>query len=1627
MPSLSDTQKELTALRAQRDQAAAETRLLDLRARDLRARLAALHRRAPRDEEAIRIEGEIAALDREIKQRRVQAGALAGSIRGQAAVVAEVTVEDLVAQLDDNIPVLMFPVRLETKFAGAGRGVDLRVRIFPDDVQVSAHDPLLSAAERDAGAAYWADRGRALALAADERRTAEQGAWSLIATRFGGPRARYIARTTKPAGWPAPPSGGAAPGAPVRDLLSGMPPRARLLPDFFVVTALDASNNVIARATGRSIADDLQMGLDPEAPAASLGRDANGRLAADANLAWLIDYDRAVDAGMAVTLQLPRRMPIARVIALGLRFSLSPADSTTALEQLFSDHRFTRGIDILAQGSPTNNTDGAASAFTTDLSADEALVEQEVNGRIAVGVLDHAAKSDSQRLAEALGISFESVNDWPNAEKADVADALAMNRALWPATIGTFLEKLVANRFPAPLRSQIERFFSTYVSGRSLLPAIRVGTQPYGVLATSDLRSWAEPKSPRDEVGDFQAIVEGLKWFRGQFEKLEPKIAQFGRGSDPLAMTMRVVGQQASSVTFASRKAVTDEAAWNTLQFKGTIPVVLRNWYEALQGRKADAFEDLNVRPVDFELAKLTLFETTDALPVPVIDQDPEVPLSERDEIATFDGSRNYIDWLLTASTADLRAERFRDASGAVIPPPRALLYRLLHHAWSARFVDISRQIVARLRPDLVATENVSSSILNVGARKVLPDTHAPDVDAAALNLTQNARALGDHILDLARTGGSIAINAVPEVLPLQTQRAALAHLARLPTAALERIFAEHVDLASYRLDAWQTGLVARRLDLMRRRAQRDRGIYLGAYGFVENLVPNPAPMPVDQQTLPEKLRGPEPVTEQENNGGFVHAPSIAQAVTAAVLRNAYLTHADTNLREAMSVNLTSRRVRAALSFIEGIRAGQDLAALLGYQFERGLHERHPGIELDEYIYVLRARFPLVSRRLTPVPDGTPAEVIEARNVVDGYDLIEYVRGKVYPYGITGLPASGTSAAGAIVEEIGRLEDTLDSIADLTTAESVHQAVQSNIDRARGTIGAIAEGEMPPVPDVAQTPRSGRVFTQRIALHLPPAAPAWTNPATPRATANQRLNAWLAAQLPPPATIGVEVRPSAGAAVTMTLDATGLDAIDVVLMSGDRLGDGSSELERFLADRWREANGVADDVTTLYVPPAAGGPTNFIVLDTGAGSAAVPLSALLPHLRALRRLVGAARGLNAQDYRLPSDDKSASPDNPKGFALDGLGDLVGLPARIAAAHDALAAENAALNAELTALEVAYKAVQADSNAFDATVWTNPLAMLRARLRTIALYGTPEALPRSAAGVTASAGLALYEQGRAVAAAVAARLDKATRALAPLPAQMPLPKPADEARRKAGRLDQRFGNLLDAARQVLGMGYALQPVFRFSAPARAEIEARLATPVEDDPLTIESWLQSLSRVRTRVADVALACAAAQWTTGNEPRLVPVQLPLRAGDPWVAAQWTSPPARGDVMSVMTIDAPAALNADEEGVLLDDWTETVPTTRETTGLVFNFDRPNAAAPQSLLLATPPNADGRWQWQELVGTVTDTFDRARLRAIEPDLIHTSPLFQVLPMTLMPFTHVRGLATTFLNRQFVAEVLSDV
>jgi hypothetical protein len=69
----------------------------------------------------------------------------------------------------------------------------------------------------------------------------------------------------------------------------------------------------------------------------------------------------------------------------------------------------------------------------------------------------------------------------------------------------------------------------------------------------------------------------------------------------------------------------------------------------------------------------------------------------------------------------------------------------------------------------------------------------------------------------------------------------------------------------------------------------------------------------------------------------------------------------------------------------------------------------------------------------------------------------------------------------------------------------------------------------------------------------------------------------------------------------------------------------------------------------------------------------------------------------------------------------------------------------------------------------------------------------------------------------------------------------------------------------------------------------------------------------------------------------------------------------------------------------VLVDEWIEVVPNARETTGIVFQYNQPDAAPPQSILIAVPPDLSKAWNVWTLQQVLLDTLDLAMLRAVDP------------------------------------------
>ena len=114
---------------------------------------------------------------------------------------------------------------------------------------------------------------------------------------------------------------------------------------------------------------------------------------------------------------------------------------------------------------------------------------------------------------------------------------------------------------------------------------------------------------------------------------------------------------------------------------------------------------------------------------------------------------------------------------------------------------------------------------------------------------------------------------------------------------------------------------------------------------------------------------------------------------------------------------------------------------------------------------------------------------------------------------------------------------------------------------------------------------------------------------------------------------------------------------------------------------------------------------------------------------------------------------------------------------------------------------------------------------------------------------------------------------------------------------------------------------------------------------------------------------------------------MQLPFPPGTPWIGGTFGADLPRGEWLSLVVLDASALAEPVLQcGLMIDDWTETVPADRETTGVAFNFNRPNAIAPQALLVAVPPVLRGHWELGRS-GRL-----RQRERSISPRCARSSP-----------------------------------
>ncbi|ASC71887.1 hypothetical protein XM38_028410 [Halomicronema hongdechloris C2206] len=1587
------------------------------------------------------------------------------------------------------------------------------------------------------------------------------------------------------------------------------PPRVTVLPERLVLLGYRRGERVLEQL-GNPISMPLIAGPDPLADEADQLRLENGDVVVSDAMRWMVDFDRAVEVGMGFRVDLsPEDLNLGfdQLLVLGVRLSADASAGQEMLETLFQHHETgNSGFSLVPQGTPTNNTEGAGSGFSEREDADDTY-DLVFKPDPLTHDPDLRSRRDGQWLADLLGIRLNTFDRTPCARGRDQCEARAMNTVLWPGTWGYLMESMMAPVFDASTIEKTRWFFTNFVSARGILPAIRIGDQPYGILPTTVFsrvvwlreRRWPRPLGVPHPEGYRNYLIELhqlLETMRVDWQQQLSKVSYVGKGeeseeSDPHQILLDVVGLHPSSVEYYQRYAESLEQLTNRLKLQGAwghllVALIALGYPQSgMDLLTRLGYEDTAIP----EILEKFFLKQPDKLLGDLID---DQPLSEMNPIRAYtEDGRNYIRWLI--DTAQTSFDALRKEEGFA-QKPRALLYLMLRYALEQGYWDAGLRLFQTfelLSPAQLATARLDPSFVHVADRafesSLEPTPNPLATSGKPVRLNQRSKSRYEYLYQTAPTITNnpdlVVADYIPQVISqlpatryLYQQLEALKHLENTPTARLERLLAEHVDLCTYRLDAWRWGLLnyqllgmrygnrptppstpsppddgsdddidddidVERLAVAGDRSPARQGLYLGAFGIVERVKSeNKRLTPVKSDELGEELdtifNPPEaedlpPLMRDNTNGGFIHAPSLNHAIAAAILRNGYIANATPGNPDLLKVNLSSERVRLALGIIEGIRNGQTLGALLGYQLERGLHDRHPEAEVDQFIFELRKAFPLVADRFreTRSEETDAIQAIEARNVINGYALVNQIKQsniETYPFGKGSLPTTDiTDEQKAVINtEVDRILDVHDAVADLVMAEGVYQAVQGNYGRVASNLDAYAKGTFPPEPEVVQTPRSGINLTHRMGLHfesgLNPAISPNALAITPRTHAEPAVNAWLNRLLPDPATVICKATYLNAANSTLTTDEVsqqqlGLQPLDLLYLVNPETNQAMTELD----------DQVVYHVLTTHNPRWDGDIQIQYVLKEPGRISFFEVGAMLGSLRSL---ILKSRPLNAADVALPTETRQETAEqvllneNRLTPLVTQLGELVSHPNPGTDDLDALIADldlwlpdpethrsnilgaidnwidrvmalfvqamkfsipqagigftydwkkqqfgilrgkvdelverwQDRLDRFNTLLTTDYPAATTDEERISllrqaeglvSTELTVPLpaipeeyrmaaqakgATFEAELNQLRAIQTSSntALSQLLTDINARLPLDAFDYQKLEVAAVEEEIlrfagdlyDRMTLLRTELLRRQTTANDQISAALSLGAAPARVEGLTQAARTLLGEDFKIIPEFSLSEDQASEWnkawgDRTLILSYLTDPepagvgldFPVDEWLYGVARVREDAAHWERVMMLSRAFGTGEPELIPIQLPYREHDRWLAMPY--PPDyefEGDrLLYTAHYAIPFNPGANQCGLLLDEWTEVISTPEETTGITFNYDRPNAEPPQTMLLVASPHMDGAWQWNDLVDAIRETIEEARLRAVEPTQVDDTAYARFLPATISAVT----------------------
>ncbi|WP_282607798.1 hypothetical protein [Pelagibius sp. Alg239-R121] len=1435
--------------------------------------------------------------------------------------------EEAISNLDPALPLTLFPVRLEARY----NATHLLVRIFPDVIHADGHRRGLNEHEVTIGKQYWTS----LWNQTDAAVISEARRW--LGAQTDPHRALWVSTATRPRNL------GTRDQKPVFPKLTvdneTEPVFARMLPDEWMLRLYDTDMTLVRTQFSKAVRPDLPMAptlsgnmKDSKHPKTGDPLSAPESFLYSQELLWTIDFDLAELIGMGLRIPLANVPdPVGALVVLGVRAERDPIAEGNALDDLLTAQWYTRGLDLVPQGTPTNNSDAGRSQVSLSDPDLEELFERETSerelppiGRAGLISLNPALMyrlpcADSASLA--LGrVRTGALDRTAHAEWGEGAAAWAMNVALGYAIFGRYLSgpfgKLDGAAATSEFTGNFRDWYVDWVRGAGPLPVLRVGEQPYGLLPITSRP--AARYLALDFADNFEhQLTQFLEVWKASLPvpALDPD-ATDGRPAESSQSDVLVVGEVLGAVphpiAFKLRGA-TNQLPDDMARFDELI-------VELEQLIETDKFNaDNNLRNPQTSLIYEDWWNNKKRYVTGLPGEDPPVPVPGigtqianigfyRDQTLIFQPRAEYpsvgltIVQLIEDDILPL-LEQHRDTPANF---PEAI------DDWLGRPGLGSNQNVRLTRTIYEeSTEDIAELVVSNAGDAAEVRTFIADVIANLDDAVQNNKAPDERDTLVGPASPllwqliDITCRTVPidEIGPVRAGLLVLKLMIDHPTVAdpigeLERLTRETLGLAMYRLDAWVTSRAAERLAKKR---QLKAGAQIGGYGWLLDL-----------------KRSDNPTSQ-----GFIHAPSLTHAATAAVLRSGWSAYGTESGETPLSVDLSSGRVRGGQWILDGVRNGQDLAELLGARFECYLHDR----ERDVWIETVRRKALEVmgsARPANAVVDGLL--VARAASDMDQTDretnLWQALEQEL-------AAAKDADEEQDVREALEAIAADLDSVADLILTQSVHAILQGNADAAAATIAVAGggDGAVPPVT-VTETQRDGRLISHRVVAMWPAqsndkATSASGEPIpSPLRLAEPRLFDWLELQLPKPQQViaDVTVRDSDGEIVradTMTLEALELTICEAALLAGTRAEQDRSRLGRMLAAAAVGTAGEDESVEVDFTAPASLEDGVFSVNEFGLIAAAL-IDAL-----------GRSRALQSDDLVLPGAD----PGPP-------LVDRGELETRVSGVEEMLVdmmndLSQSGANLRTAALQragvikVAGAVTVLESGVDDESVGP-VIGALKKRLKRGDLPADPVD--------------ALIE-----------RLRRLTGAVVPILPVFVLP--ADPDRATSARSSMR-------ARQVTADGHRW---------------LRQVSRVRRDLGPMINWLllseTTLGGPASRFGLAQVPETGGPWAAVDEPNGQGNRLSLFS--------LTGP-------ETLALDGePVA------GLLIDSWTEAIPRRDQQTGIAVHFDAPTARPPQTVLISVvedDPGFDADEIVDQLLHTIEQAKSRALAPGRIGDLGHYLP-----------------------------------